>query len=309
MEVFTVLGSVAYIHFCYRAYLKNHWRISRQPGLRGMLLSLDHISRAYLLEPVVYRFASKLIVPSRGLARELTRAYPFTKSKIHLLPNSADFGRLSNIPVNFDREGFRTGLGFSSSDVVLIFIALGQFERKGFPQLLDAIARVENPHLKLMVVGGSSHWIEQYGLRAESLGIRPQIVFAGMQRDVAPFLWAADVFTLPSFYEISPLVVLEAAAAGCALLVTHLNGVEDYIEDGISGIYVQPTPESIADAIRRLAALGFEGRAKLGMAARRAASGYSTQAFVENWDAFLTEQLGSGNGQAAYNEKAEYVRP
>jgi glycosyltransferase involved in cell wall biosynthesis len=249
-------------------------------------------------------------VPSRGLARELIQAYPFTKRKIHLLPNSADFNRLSNVPSDFDRAGFRASLGFSSDDVVLIFIALGQFERKGFPQLLDAIARVGNPHIKLKVVGGSNHWIEQYGLRAESLGIRPQIVFAGMQRDVAPFLWAADVFTLPSFYEISPLVVLEAAAAGCALLVTHLNGVEDYIEDGISGVYVQPTPESIAEGIRTLNALGFAGRVKLGMAARQAASGYSTQAFVENWDAFLTEQLGTtSNGAAAYNEKAEYVRP
>src|ERR1700730_14264679 len=46
MEVFTFLGSVAYIHFCYRAYLSKHWSQSRQPGLRGLLLSLDQATRA-----------------------------------------------------------------------------------------------------------------------------------------------------------------------------------------------------------------------------------------------------------------------
>ena len=308
MEVFTFLGSLAYIHFCYRAYLNNHWRMSRQPGLRGLLLSLDHMTRAYILEPLLYRFARKLIVPSQGLARELIGAYPFTEQKIHLLPNSADYQRLSSPPPDFDREIFRAGFGFSSDDVVLVFIALGQFERKGLPQLLDAIALIAKPHIKLLVVGGSSHWIEQYGLRAEELGVRQQIAFAGMQRDVAPFLWAADVFALPSLYEVFPLVVVEAAAAGCAILVTRLNGVEEYIEHGTSGIYVERTADSIANGLRTLDSIGPHGRSKLGRAAQQAASRYTREAFVANWDAFIEEQLeSSGGGSAAFREKVEHA--
>ena len=34
MEVLTFLGSVSYVHFCYRAYLSRHWSQSRQPGVR-----------------------------------------------------------------------------------------------------------------------------------------------------------------------------------------------------------------------------------------------------------------------------------
>ena len=297
MEVFTFVGSVAYIHFCYRTYLKRHWRSSRQPGLRGVLLSLDHASRAYLLEPLIYRRVKRLIVPSRGLARELEAAYPFVKPKLHLLPNSADYEHLANPPAEFDRDGLRARYGFSSSDVVLVFIALGQFERKGLPQLLEAISLTKMGQIKLLVVGGSAYWIEQYGRMAEQLGIGGQVAFAGMQRNVAPFLWACDVFTLPSLYEVFPLVAIEAAAAGCALLVTHLNGVEDYIVQRESGIFIERTPESIAVGILELEAMGMEGRKRLGEAAQKAAQAYTVETFVENWDRFLESEISNEAGR------------
>jgi glycosyltransferase involved in cell wall biosynthesis len=308
MEVFTFLGSVAYVHFCYRAYLSKHWRSSRQPGLRGFLLSLDQALRGYILEPVLYRFARTLVVPSRGLARELIGAYPFTERKIYLLPNSADYAGLSTIPPGFDRENFRAQLDFSPDDLVLVFIALGQFERKGLPQLLEAIALVGKANIKLLIVGGSQHWIEQYGARAEELKIGRQIAFAGMQRDVGPFLWAGDVFTLPSLYEVFPLVVIEAAAASRPPLVTHLNGVEDFIEDGTSGIYVERTPESIAIGIRTMDSIGQTGRDEMGKCAQRAAKLYTREAFVANWDKFIEEQVNDGGRvRDTQYERAEHA--
>jgi glycosyltransferase involved in cell wall biosynthesis len=291
MEVFTFVGRIAYIHFCYRAYLEQHWKTSKQPGLRGVLLSLDHITRAYLLEPIIYRFAQKLIVPSRGLARELVEAYPFTQSKIHLLPNFTDFTRLANIPASFDRKAFRASNGFDADDLVLVFVALGQFERKGLPQLLDAMSLVSDPHVKLLVVGGSSHWMEFYAERAAKHGLRERVAFTGRQRDVAPYLWMADVFAMPSRYETFLLVALEAAAAGLPVIVTRLHGVEDYIEDRVSGMYVERTPHSIAAAIRELSDIGPEGRRRVGNAARHTARKYTVERFVANWDAFLGREL------------------
>jgi glycosyltransferase involved in cell wall biosynthesis len=291
MEVFTILGSVAYIHFCYRAYLNKHWIQSRQPGLRGLLLTLDQAVRAYMLEPVLYRLARKLIVPSRGLARELTEAYPFTSGKIHVLPNSVDYQRLSNPASDFDRVSFRSALGFYPSDIVLIFIALGQFERKGLRLLLESVAQVASPEVKVLVVGGSAHWIKEYGERAEALGIGKNVTFVGMQRDVAPYLWSADAFCMPSLYETFLLVGIESAAAGLPLVVPRLNGVEDYLIDGENGILIQRTSQSIVAAIQQLIAIGSEGRRELGKAAQSAARKYSVEVFVANWDEFLQLQL------------------
>jgi glycosyltransferase involved in cell wall biosynthesis len=305
MEVYTFLGRVSYVHFCYRTYLKRHWIKSRQPGVRGLLLSLDHASRAFVLEPLLYRFARKLIVPSQGLARELEESYPFAKSKIHLLPNSANFWHLSQPPASFDRDRLRQQYGFGAEDVVLVFIALGQFERKGLPQLLEAIKLPGKTHIKLLIVGGSSHWIHEYGRMSEQLGIGAQVAFAGMQRDVAPFLWAADIFSFPSLYETFCLVALESAAAGCAILITRLNGVEDYIRDGESGIFIERTPDSIARGIAELDAMGPTGRKRLGDAAQQAAREYTVEVFVKKWDILLQREL-SIRG-ASFNRDSERV--
>jgi glycosyltransferase involved in cell wall biosynthesis len=290
-EVFTFLGSIAYIHFCYRAYLSKHWDKSRQPGLRGILLTLDQATRAFILEPVLYRLARMLIVPSQGLARELIEVYPFTAQKIRVLPNSVDYLRLSSSPEGFHRDAFRKDLGFSKLDIVLVFVALGQFERKGLHLLLEAVSQVKNPDVKVLVVGGSKHWIEYYGVRADTLKIRHQVKFVGMQRDVAPFLWSADAFCMPSLYETFLLVAIESAAAGLPLLVPRLNGVEDYMIDGENGILLERTPESIIAGIKRLVAMDRVGRRELGNAAQLGARQYRLEIFVTNWDALIKDQL------------------
>jgi glycosyltransferase involved in cell wall biosynthesis len=292
LEVVTVPGSIAYVHFCHRTYVTKYWRRSRQPGLRGILLSLDHASRAYLLEPLLYRSARKLVVPSRGLARELVAAYPFTKDKLHVLPNCVDYDRLSHPSGQFDRTVFRQKLGFAASDVVLVFAALGQFERKGLPLLIDAIATTQEPNVKLLVVGGSEHWIGEYGTRAKALGIRERVQFVGMQADVAPYLWSADAFCVPSLYETFLLVGIESAAAGLPLLIPHLNGVEDYLIHGENGFLIERDVKSITAGIERLVSMGFEGRRRLGCAAQVIAQRYSVQAFVAGWGELIEEQLG-----------------
>jgi glycosyltransferase involved in cell wall biosynthesis len=175
--------------------------------------------------------------------------------------------------------------------MVLVFVALGQFERKGLHLLLEAVAQVKNSDVKVLVVGGSEHWIEYYGVRAKALNIRDQIKFVGMQRDVAPFLWSADAFCMPSLYETFLLVAIESAAAGLPLLVPRLNGVEDYLVDGENGILLERTCESITSAIKHLLAIGPRGRRELGKAAQDAARQYSVQAFVANWDEFIKMQL------------------
>jgi len=53
--------------------------------------------------------------------------------------------------------------GLSPDDLVVAFVALGHFERKGLPQLLDGLARLDVPKLKLLVVGGRDELIRDIG--------------------------------------------------------------------------------------------------------------------------------------------------
>jgi glycosyltransferase involved in cell wall biosynthesis len=281
VESYFYTGDVSYAHFCHRAYLKHHWQGTRTESLRRFFNWLYHRLHA-LMEPVVYRRVKRIVVPSRGLARELRGEYPFVSDKIEVVPNPVDVERMQPA-AGFDRDGFRRRLGVGRDDAALVFVALGHFERKGLPLLLEALRQSQHSRHKLLVVGGEADLIAAYRGRVERMGLGGRVIFAGMQRDIRPYLWAADAFAFPSFYETFSLVSFEAAAAGLPLIVTRLHGVEDLIRDGENGLLAERSVEGMAQKIERFAALLPEERRAMGARAQRSARSYDVPRFVSAW--------------------------
>jgi glycosyltransferase involved in cell wall biosynthesis len=276
-----LFSDIVYSHFCNRVFLERHWKEVSGSGLRSAFRWMDHWLQARL-EPWVYRRARLIVVPSQGLARELIAAYPYARPKIQVLANPVDIERIRP-PNDFDRMSFRRALGLAPQDLVLVFIALGHYERKGLPQLLEALAQKIDPWVKLLVVGGNNDLVSIYQARARRLGLNGAVTFAGMQKDVRPYLWAADALALPSHYEVFPLVVLEGAAAGLPLLVTPLNGVEEFLIDGENGVLMGRTCQDVAQAIKTFSGLSPQCRGTMGDQARRSVERFSTRNFVDNW--------------------------
>src|SRR5262249_22502401 len=78
----------------------------------------------------------------------------------------------------------------------------------------------------------------------------------------------ASTSVLPSYMENFPLVVLEAAAAGHAIISTPVGATPEFFKGGVSALFVEPkNSEQIATAIVTLVADGRE-RSRLGQAAR-----------------------------------------
>lgn len=62
-----------------------------------------------------------------------------------------------------------------------------------------------------------------------------------------------SIMLLPSYIENFPLVVLEAAAAGQAIITTPVGAVPEFFEDGVSALFIEPgNPQQLAAAILRL---------------------------------------------------------
>jgi glycosyltransferase involved in cell wall biosynthesis len=280
-------GQIAYIHFCHRAFLDRHWNHLRVKGLRGKLRWLDHRLHA-LLERQVYRHAKWIVTPSRGLAREIASTYPETASRIRVLANPVDLSALSR-PNDFDREAAREKLGLTPNDVALAFVALGHYERKGLPTLLQSLAEGADPSLKLLVVGGSRAAIAQYRSRADRIGLNGNVSFFETQRDIRSILWAADALVLPSHYEVFPLVALEAAAAGLPLLTTPLNGVEEFLSDADNGFVMERTVASVSSTMARFAALPPNARSYMGRRAYASVQQYGAEQFVSAWSHLYAE--------------------
>lgn len=78
----------------------------------------------------------------------------------------------------------------------------------------------------------------------------------------------ADVFVLPSYAEGLPYALLESMAAGIPAIATRVGAIPDLVEDGVSGVLIEPrSARALAEAICRLA--GDRGALeRMGAAAR-----------------------------------------
>lgn len=165
---------------------------------------------------------------------------------------------------------------------------------KGVHHLLHAFARVTAavPDARLVVVGREMDATYARELRtlADRLGIASRVTFAPAlpQPELAVWMRRAWAVVLPSLSEGMPRVVLEAMAAGTAVVATRVAGVPEVVQDGVSGYLVQPgDPERLAGVLRALLAdrrLADELGRRAGAAADH---GFSEERYVRGYAAVI----------------------
>ena len=114
---------------------------------------------------------------------------------------------------------------------------------KGVPILLEAVAQLRPrfPALRLTLIGDGP---DRAALEAQAahLGLTDITDFLGYrsQDEVAQMLATTDVFTLPSFAEGVPVVLMEALASGVPVVTTQIAGVPELVVQGGNGRLVPP---------------------------------------------------------------------
>jgi L-malate glycosyltransferase len=104
--------------------------------------------------------------------------------------------------------------------------------------------------------------------RAQELRIQKRTLFAGYQRDIAPYWDLFDVFLLPSGNEGTPVVAMESLAARIPVVATRVGGVPDVVRDGTDGFLTDVGDiEALASRLAELAREP-ELRARMGASAR-----------------------------------------
>ena len=141
------------------------------------------------------------------------------KGNVTILPNAIDPERFKFSETS--RKEIRGRCGIKDGDFVIGHV--GRFyPQKNHEFLIDVFAELHkrNVGAKLLLLGDGPLQ-EHIKQKIESLGLSNAVIFAGLQKDPAPFYSAMDVFAFPSLWEGLGIVLLEAQYNGLPCVVSE----------------------------------------------------------------------------------------
>ena len=209
-----------------------------------------------------------LMVVSEASKNVMKNNFHFPSEKIWNICPGVDCKRFNP---NVQGSNVRKRFGIGLDDPVVGIVARIQTHRR-FEVFLKSIeyAVKEVTRLKIFVIGRGTHIQEVAVKPVEAMGLRDHVVFTGYRLDDYTEILAAldiKVFLVPGS-DGSCRAVREAMAMGKPVIVANRGMLPEIVEDGISGLVVEDTPENLSHAIVRLANdVGL--REKMGEAARK----------------------------------------
>lgn len=137
------------------------------------------------------------------------------------------------------RHSVRQSLGVADSDVLLLSVG-SICERKNAVFLVDMLARIPDPRVKLVLVGPvlEPAYGAQVHARIAQAGLRDRVIEVGFHAEPTLFYRAADAFVFASKSEGFCNVYLEAMCHGLPVVTRYLSGLTDYLfEHGRTGYF------------------------------------------------------------------------
>jgi glycosyltransferase involved in cell wall biosynthesis len=192
-------------------------------------------------ERVHVRRADRVITTSRYAADSIAAFYGPPRESIRILPEPLDLPR------------WRTALSRTSpppADPPVILSVAHLYRRKDIATLLEAAARMKTP-ARLRIVGDGPERGRLARL-CRRRGLDSRVTFRGHVpfAELAAEYRSAGIFCLPSRQEGFGIVLLEAMAAGLAVVAARAGAVPELVMDGKTGVLVPPgDPETLAEAL------------------------------------------------------------
>ena len=258
-------------------------RLSRVPyvlySLRGLRFVTETGLRRSLLEwaeAVTCRLSKRVFSTSHSIRRTILETGLCPEKKIVVLGQGSSNGVDAEIRFNplFLPPGTRAEVRkrYEVPLDSLVIAYVGRIVKdKGIVELKEAWQHLRDlfPSLYLLMVGSiephdpvPSHVLAQ-------LQRDPRIRFTGMVQEM-PLLYASiDILVLPTYREGFPNTPLEAAAMELPVVATRVDGCQEAVKDGITGLLVPPRKgQALAAAMQELL-LDSEKRKQMGIAGRQ----------------------------------------
>lgn len=249
-----------------------HLRFGRVPDIA------ESQSREWrLLRRVIELASSVVAIDSRTadvLGKSCRDAY------VTLIPNCVDVTKDLNQTERSDRD---------------VLFAGWVVRTKGIEELLEAWSTLQDPSLRLLLLGRCDERyvaaLRRRGLLDERTSLRGEV----SQEYVLEALRTCAVFVLPSHTEGFPNVVVEAMAAGAPIIATPVGAVPDMLADGAGVLVPVSDAERLGVALREFLSQPTAREAAGARARRRAVEHYSvhsvTERYVELWRSLARREV------------------
>lgn len=243
-----------------------------------------------LFNRLMLRTTDRVVGVGEAVRQALIRNEGIRADRVQVIHNGVDAaafnGRLA------DCAAVRGEIGLHRDDLVILQVARLD-HLKDHPTAVRTMERVvrQDCRARLVLVGEGAE-LERIQREIRARRMEGFVRLLGLRTDVARLLHAADLFLLTSISEGIPVTIIEAMAAGLAVVATDVGGVGEIVQAGRTGLLAPPQNDSeLADAIVRLARdpalrrqMGEEGR-------RRAQEIFSEERMHSSYQAVYEEML------------------
>jgi len=163
--------------------------------------------------------------------------YSIPRDAIKIIYNGIDIDYWSLPPADFDREVLLRKYNIPGEAKVIALAAAFRPEKNhlGAIRALKILRETRGVNVYLLLAG-EGVMKKQAEELAKGLNVSEYVIFAGPQKDLRPFYWSADLFTLTSAsVETFSIAALEAMSCGLPAVLTDIGGAREMIVEGENG--------------------------------------------------------------------------
>jgi glycosyltransferase involved in cell wall biosynthesis len=226
------------------------WFLHKFTG-RARVFTCHGFFKRRLLRRIFPCWGEGLIAISEQVREHLIKDFRVPGKDIVVINNGIDIDRFKAAALK-SKTRTREKLGLGAGPVIGIIARLSDV--KGHKYLIMAMPEIlkKYPQAQLLIVGTGKTQQDLTGL-ASGLGIVKSVFFVPEIPDTTDALSATDIFVLPSLQEGLGLALMEAMAAGLAVIGSNVGGIKTLIREGQNGLLVNPADSNaLAGAILTL---------------------------------------------------------
>ncbi len=168
--------------------------------------------------------ADHLIAITEATKQDIVKFYKVNPNKITVVYHGVDKDRFRLMQEGEENLVADVKTKYNITKPYILYIGNVQ-PRKNIQGLIKAYQKLRktSDHNYQLVIAGAKAWLVEEVMKEIGAAYRDDIVFTGRFEDaeLAPLLWGANLFVLPSFYEGFGLPILEAMACGVPTLVSN----------------------------------------------------------------------------------------